>query len=83
MRRTEIIAQIKDIVHRVAPTAKTLLYGSQGMKHTLNRTQRESGEHQLPARRQIESCHAESRFRVAEQDCGKHCAELRFSLRGK
>lgn len=29
MRRTEIIAQIKDIVHRVAPTAKTILYGSQ------------------------------------------------------
>lgn len=50
MRRTEIIVQIKDIVHRVAPTAKNLLYGSQGMKHTLNRTQHESGEHQLPAR---------------------------------
>lgn len=29
MRRTEVIAQIKDIVHRVAPTAKTILYGSQ------------------------------------------------------
>lgn len=29
MRRTEIIDQIREIIRRVAPTAKTILYGSQ------------------------------------------------------
>ena len=29
MRREEIVNQIKEIVHRVAPTAKTILYGSE------------------------------------------------------
>ena len=29
MRRTEVIEQIKDIIRHVAPTAKTILYGSQ------------------------------------------------------
>ena len=29
MRRAEVIEQIKDIIRRVAPTAKTILYGSQ------------------------------------------------------
>lgn len=29
MKRTEIIEQIKEIIHRVAPTAKTILYGSE------------------------------------------------------
>ena len=29
MRRTEVIEQVKDIIRRVAPTAKTILYGSQ------------------------------------------------------
>lgn len=29
MKRTEIIEQIKNIIHQVAPTAKTILYGSQ------------------------------------------------------
>lgn len=29
MRRTEVIEQIKDIIRYVAPTAKTILYGSQ------------------------------------------------------
>ena len=29
MRRTEVIEHIKDIIRHVAPTAKTILYGSQ------------------------------------------------------
>ena len=29
MRRTEVIEQIKDIIRHVAPTPKTILYGSQ------------------------------------------------------
>lgn len=29
MKRTEVIEQIKEIIHRVAPTAKTILYGSE------------------------------------------------------
>lgn len=29
MRREEIVNQIKEIVHRVAPTAKAILYGSE------------------------------------------------------
>lgn len=29
MKRTEIIEQIREIISRVAPTAKTILYGSQ------------------------------------------------------
>ena len=29
MRREEIVNQIKEIVHRVAPTAKIILYGSE------------------------------------------------------
>lgn len=29
MKRTEVVAQIKDIIHRTAPTAKTILYGSE------------------------------------------------------
>lgn len=29
MRRAEVIEQIKDIIRRVAPTAKNILYGSQ------------------------------------------------------
>ena len=35
MRRTEVIEQIKDIIRHVAPTAKTILYGSDGEKITL------------------------------------------------
>ena len=29
MRREHIVNQIREIVHRVAPTAKTILYGSE------------------------------------------------------
>ena len=29
MRREHIVDQIREIVHRVAPTAKTILYGSE------------------------------------------------------
>lgn len=29
MKRTEVVAQIRDIIHRTAPTAKTILYGSE------------------------------------------------------
>lgn len=29
MRRTEVVAQIRDIIRRTAPTAKTILYGSE------------------------------------------------------
>ena len=29
MRRTEIVNQIKEIIRKVAPTAKTILYGSE------------------------------------------------------
>ena len=30
MRREHIVNQIRDIVHRVAPTAQTILYGKTG-----------------------------------------------------
>lgn len=29
MKRTEVVAQIKEIIRRTAPTAKTILYGSE------------------------------------------------------
>lgn len=29
MKRTEVVEQIRDIIHRVAPTAKAILYGSE------------------------------------------------------
>ncbi len=36
MKRTEAIEQIRDIIHRVAPTAKTILYGSQARNQARN-----------------------------------------------
>lgn len=46
-----------------------------------DRPQREVGEHQLPTGRGTENRHAESRFRVAEQDDGRQAVRFRIARR--
>lgn len=77
------IRQLRKIVQRLLLDGKRREAGQLGLvqrqpehrrrshERRTDRPQREVGKHQLPARRRTESRHAESRFRVAEQDDGR------------
>ena len=89
MRRTEVIEQIKDIIRHVAPTAKTILYGSQARNEArsdsdidllilLDGEKRGRGDYFTPLRTWTENRYIYQSDGYAEKTLGKPSVQNTF-----